>query len=243
MTGLLRMILIALAVTFGPAAATAASISFTFQNLPKFLDDGVFSGETTRELSSTPLAEAVGQEVFNLQTTLFSFGASEGSATLVNRGTMTLSNTLDAALTLLFDARLFTSASFDLGGQTGAARADVNLRNILPEVPILSANAFVSAPGSNVNSQTDARQFEVILPAESSARFDLDTFLAVNTGSAPDAVQSIVEARVTLLSATGFPSPLPEPEPSVIPLPASGVLLLGALGGLAMLRHRRARVD
>ncbi|WP_299848058.1 hypothetical protein [uncultured Roseovarius sp.] len=123
-----------------------------------------------------------------------------------------------------------------------------------PPTPDASTSSFTSTNplgttslGLGISSLFDNLSSGVIRISASGGSFDLDkliVFASVNatvqTTNGPVATTLPIEAMVTnfrLLS----PPPPPPPPPNVVPLPASGLMLISVLAGLFGWRHRQYR--
>lgn len=242
MTKPLRTFALFLAL-LSPSTASSATVSFAFSE-PIVAIDGATLVENRQDLPTTPLAEMIGRDIFRLDASLFSFGLAQQNGTVLYSGSMFVVNSLATRLTLGFESSAFASASVDINATTGSALASFERIPRIAGVDTIIIGANRSAPDRPGNlSQANSAPFEFSLDAGQSARIEVSASLGVNTGAPPDAVQSIVNARFTLVSlATTAPPPPPPPQtPAVIPLPASAVLLLTSMSALGLLSRRRMR--
>lgn len=202
-----------LATTFAVGAASAATISY-------------------ENAEATPRMELVLDDSVGPDALRFSLSTLVGTADFLGLGFNTSGGNLSIAD--------FTFVS--------ATRADDAA--ITPALELFGNNTGSQTdcgPGCNFGGAGSAEDFDYILRIGSngggdggnnfvkSVVFDLATL--GNLGSNPFS-QFAVRAQSTTGSSTSIKTDLVE-VPSPVPLPAGGLLLMGALGGLAALRRRR----
>lgn len=243
MTSLLRAIALTAAL-LSPGAASAATISFSFGQTTNTLTGSPILLESIAGLPETPLADAVGLDIFRLNLRLIGLGQTEHRGGVSYRGSVFITNSLANALTLRFDASVLVSATLGTPQANGllASTFDVISEPLPSGTGVVAGRTVTNFPSLGQSNVTEIsnRQGEITLGAGQTHRINLSGRLGMDSVPPTGAKEAGIVSSLTFSSIDGLPSlPAPGPDPSVIPLPPTGLLLLSTLGGLAAFRRSR----
>ena len=241
MRGIARIIAVACVATGAAGAASAATV----------LDAFTLSFGENSISSNDPLTGASGDATFSFAdegedvrvsvkvtntTGTTTFGAGATSATLTGFGFDLLTGDMVAMPNgaTLGDAldTFLTGAAFQPFGSLDVAFADNNNfnggnANDGLKTGAMTTGSFLLDTSRDATGAATAYETAFFSGGlQAGLRFQ-----QVNAGEGSD--------KLVFVPTTTAPPPPPPPPPSVVPLPAAGVMLLGALGGLGALRRRR----